>query len=458
MLSNLTIYNSLSRQKEPFVPRIPGRIGLYVCGITVYDHCHLGHARAMVCFDVMVRFLQSIGYEVTYVKNITDIDDKIIVRALEQGIPFDALTARYIASMHEDMAALGCLFPTVEPRATTSIDAIIQLIERLLEKNVAYVSAEGDVCFEVACFEGYGKLSHKDLEGLMSGARVEVAQGKRSPLDFVLWKRAKPNEPSWPSPFGSGRPGWHIECSAMAMNVLGNHFDIHGGGLDLQFPHHENEIAQSECATGESFANYWLHVGMLQLNHEKMSKSTGNFLTIKDALKTHHPEVLRYFLLSSHYRSSLNYASETLQMAEKALTRLYQAIRDIQIEKDVVVVESWVSKFNEAMLDDFNTPVALSVLFDLSREVNKTQDKALALTLIFLGNQLGLLKLEAVEFLRIGVEDDARKAIESLIEARLLARQAKNWAHADEIREQLTAMGIEIEDKPEGTVWRRKSS
>ncbi len=458
MVSNLTVYNSLSRKKEHFVPRVPGQIGLYVCGITVYDHCHLGHARAMVCFDVIVRFLQSIGYQVTYVKNITDIDDKIIVRALERGVSFNALTDSYIASMHEDMESLGCLFPTIEPRATTSIDAIIRLIERLLEKEIAYMSEEGDVCFEVSRFKAYGKLSHKDLDGLMSGVRVDVAEGKRSPLDFVLWKRAKPNEPSWPSPFGSGRPGWHIECSAMAMDVLGEHFDIHGGGLDLQFPHHENEIAQSECATGKTFANYWLHVGMLQLNHEKMSKSTGNFLTIKDALQTYHPEVLRYFLLSGHYRSPLNYATENLQMAEKALNRLYQALRDISIQDETSLVDFWALKFNDAMSDDFNTPVALSVLFDLSREVNKTQDKHLAFTLKTLANQLGLLTIEPKLFLQVGIEDENRNTIDALIEERLVARQNKDWGRADKIRETLSDMGIEIEDKPEGTVWRKKLS
>lgn len=456
MRSSLKVYNSLSRQKEIFTPKVPGKISLYVCGITVYDHCHLGHARSMVCFDVIVRFMQTIGYDVTYVKNITDIDDKIIARALEKEVSIDTLTQTYITSMHDDMAALGCLAPTIEPRATTSIQPIIHLIERLLEKEVAYLTEEGDVCFEVARFETYGKLAHQDLEGLMNGVRIDVAESKRSPLDFVLWKRAKPGEPSWPSPFGVGRPGWHIECSAMAMEALGEQFDMHGGGLDLQFPHHENEIAQSECATGVTFANYWLHVGMLQLNHEKMSKSTGNFLTIQDALKKHHPEVLRYFLLSSHYRSPLNYADETIQMAEKALTRLYQTLRDVEVSH-VALDETWVSKFNQAMLDDFNTPIALSVLFELSHEFNKTQDARFAATLKFLGNELGLLKLPPETFLRLGIDETEREQIMQLIDARLEARASKNWARADEIRAQLTTMGIEVEDKPEGSVWRKKS-
>ena len=455
MRENLKVYNSLTRQKEIFVPIVPGKISLYVCGITVYDHCHLGHARSAVCFDVIVRFMQVMGYDVTYVTNITDIEDKIIARALEQHVSIDTLTETYIASMHRDMDMLGCQPPTIEPRATTSIQTIIRLIERLIEKNVAYMSDDGDVCFEVARFEGYGQLAHKDLDGLMSGVRVDVAEGKRSPLDFVLWKRAKPNEPSWPSPFGEGRPGWHIECSAMAIDALGEHFDMHGGGSDLQFPHHENEIAQSECATGVSFSNYWLHVGMLQLNHEKMSKSTGNFLTIQDALKTHHPEVLRYFLLSSHYRSPLNYAIETIQMAEKALIRLYQALRDKAVQ-ETVFVDAWVSKFNQAMLDDFNTPIALSVLFELSHEINKTQDVALAATLKFLANQLGLLKLEPEVFLRLGVAEDERIKIEQLLAERLTARAIKDWARADEIRDQLFSMGVDIEDKPEGSVWRKK--
>ena len=308
----LYIYNSLTRTKEKFIPIKAKKIGMYVCGITVYDDCHLGHARSMVSFDVIVRFLRSIGYEVTYVRNITDIEDKIINRAIERGISIHELTTQYIDSMNRDTEALYILPPDHEPRATDHIDEIVCLIQRLIEAGYAYVSDVGDVCYQVSNFKDYGKLSHKDLEGLLAGARVEVVKEKRSPLDFVLWKSAKPGEPSWPSPWGNGRPGWHIECSAMAMDELGEQFDIHGGGLDLQFPHHENEIAQSEAATGKPFARYWLHVGMLQVNHEKMAKSTGNFLTIKDVLKKHHPEVIRYFLLSSHYRSPLNYSDDNL--------------------------------------------------------------------------------------------------------------------------------------------------
>ena len=317
----LNLYNSLTRTKEPFKPLNAGKIGIYVCGITVYDYCHLGHARSMVSFDVIVRFLRYQGWDVTFVRNITDIDDKIINRALERNISIGDLTEFYIQAMHENTRALNILPPDIEPRATEHISNIIHLIQRLLDKGYAYISGNGDVCYSVSKFAEYGKLSHKDLEGLQSGARVEVVKEKNSPLDFVLWKMAKADEPSWESPWGRGRPGWHIECSAMAMNELGEHFDIHGGGLDLQFPHHENEIAQSEAATDKHFANYWLHVGMLQVNNEKMAKSTGNFFTIADVLKLHHPEVIRYFLLSSHYRSSLNYATENLHTAQKALMR-----------------------------------------------------------------------------------------------------------------------------------------
>ena len=306
----LSLYNSLTREKEKFIPMVPGKIGLYACGITVYDHCHLGHARSMVCFDVIVRFLRAQGYDVTYVRNITDIDDKIIVRANERNLPIQELTDFYINAMHADSDALGILPPDFEPRATQHVDSIIRLIQRLIDNNHAYVGETGDVYYQVANFVSYGKLSHKDLDGLEAGARVDIVKEKRSPLDFVLWKAAKPGEPRWASPWGEGRPGWHIECSAMAMDQLGEQFDIHGGGLDLQFPHHENEIAQSEGATGKKFANYWLHVGMLQVNNEKMAKSTGNFFTIADVLEKHHPEVIRYFLLSSHYRSSLNYSDD----------------------------------------------------------------------------------------------------------------------------------------------------
>jgi len=453
----LNLYNSLTRTKELFKPLKPGKIGMYVCGITVYDRCHLGHARSMVCFDVIVRFLRSQGYEVTYVRNITDIDDKIIVRANERGVSIDELTAQYINAMHDDARALNILPPNIEPRATSHIDSIIQLIKQLIDKGYAYVSDNGDVCYQVEQFADYGKLSHKDVDGLIAGARIDVVKEKRSPLDFVLWKKAKPGEPCWPSLWGDGRPGWHIECSAMAMHELGEQFDIHGGGLDLQFPHHENEIAQSEAASGRTFANYWLHVGMLQVNNEKMAKSLGNFYTIEDVLKQHHPEVVRYFLLSSHYRSPLNYSEENLQNANKALTRLYQSIKDFNnIEENGELAADWIEQFNEAMNDDFNTPVALSILFQLSHEVNKTNSLLLASTLKHAASILGLLVTPPEEFLQAGLEDDEKTQVENLIQERLHARANRDWTRADEIRNKLLKQGIELEDSPTGTTWRRR--
>ncbi|ARG97384.1 cysteine--tRNA ligase [Legionella micdadei] len=453
----LNLYNSLTRTKELFKPLKPGKIGMYVCGITVYDRCHLGHARSMVCFDVIVRFLRSQGYEVTYVRNITDIDDKIIVRANERGVSIDELTAQYINAMHDDARALNILPPNIEPRATNHIDSIIQLIKQLIDKGYAYVSDNGDVCYQVEQFADYGKLSHKDVDGLIAGARIDVVKEKRSPLDFVLWKKAKPGEPCWPSLWGDGRPGWHIECSAMAMHELGEQFDIHGGGLDLQFPHHENEIAQSEAASGRTFANYWLHVGMLQVNNEKMAKSLGNFYTIEDVLKQHHPEVVRYFLLSSHYRSPLNYSEENLQNANKALTRLYQSIKDFNnIEENGELAADWIEQFNEAMNDDFNTPVALSILFQLSHEVNKTNSLLLASTLKHAASILGLLVTPPEEFLQAGLEDDEKTQVENLIQERLHARANRDWTRADEIRNKLLKQGIELEDSPTGTTWRRR--
>ncbi|WP_392537409.1 cysteine--tRNA ligase [Legionella sp. 227] len=451
----LHLYNSLTRTKEPFVSISPGKIGLYVCGITVYDRCHIGHARSMVSFDVIVRYLRSQGYDVKYVRNITDIDDKIIARAHERAIPIDELTAQYIAAMNEDTQALKILPPDVEPRATEHIASIIQLIGRLLEKGSAYLSENGDVCYQVDSFADYGKLSHKDLEGLVAGARVEIVKEKRSPLDFVLWKKAKQGEPSWPSPWGEGRPGWHIECSAMAMSELGEQFDIHGGGLDLQFPHHENEIAQSEAATEKPFANYWLHVGMLQVNNEKMSKSLGNFFTIADVLAKHHPEVVRYFLLSSHYRSPLNYSEENLVNAKKALTRLYQTIKDSHSIADGQLDNHWINEFNQAMNDDFNTPVALSVLFQLSHEVNKSRSPNLAITLKHLAGVMGLLQEDPESFLQSGFAEEDKTEIEQLIAERLQARADRNWGRADQIRADLLSRGIELEDGPNGTTWRR---
>jgi cysteinyl-tRNA synthetase len=451
----LNVYNSLTRTKELFVPIKPGFIGLYVCGITVYDSCHLGHARSMVAFDVIVRFLRSSGYNVTYVRNITDIDDKIIARANERGVSIEVLTDEYIQAMNEDTAALNILEPDYEPRATGHISTIISLIARLIEKGNAYISDNDDVCYQVDSFASYGKLSNKDIDGLISGARVEVVKEKRSPLDFVLWKKAKKDEPSWSSPWGEGRPGWHIECSAMAMEELGEQFDIHGGGLDLQFPHHENEIAQSEAATGKPFANYWLHAGMLQVNGEKMSKSLGNFYTIQDVLKTHHHEVIRYFLLSSHYRSPLNYSEDTILNAKKALTRLYQTLNDNPIQGDEILDAAWLKQFNDAMNDDFNTPIALSVLFALSHEINKTRSSSLVATLKHLSHIIGILQEHPMSFLQSGLDGDKKDEIEQLIGARNQARADRNWVKADEIRQVLLLEGIELEDNAEGTRWRR---
>lgn len=452
----LYFYNSLTRKKERFKPIKPGEISLYVCGMTVYDMCHLGHARSMVSFDVIVRFLRAAGYKVRFVRNITDIDDKIIKRAIERDVPIDALTSHYIDAMHKDTDTLGCLEPTLEPRATHYIPSIIKLIERLIANKHAYISDDGDVCYEVKQFSEYGKLSNKKIEDLQAGSRIEVAEGKRSPLDFVLWKRAKQGEPSWSSPWGEGRPGWHIECSAMAMDALGEQFDIHGGGLDLQFPHHENEIAQSEGATGKTFANYWLHIGMLQVDHEKMSKSLGNFFTIEDMLEKYPAEVLRYFLLSSHYRSPLNYTERNLELATKALNRLYQSIRTIRQDVDNIEIDvEWQALFQRAMCDDFNTPEALSVLFQLSHEVNKTHSPILAATLKHLAGLLGLLQANPDEFLKAGVTDIDVETIEALIQARHDARNNRDFKEADRIRAQLLADGIELEDNFSETTWRQ---
>jgi cysteinyl-tRNA synthetase len=423
--------------------------------MTVYDMCHLGHARSMVSFDVIVRFLRAAGYKVTFVRNITDIDDKIIKRAIERDVGIDALTSKYIDFMHQDADTLGCLTPTIEPRATHYIPSIIKLIERLIVKKHAYISDDGDVCYEVSQFAEYGKLSNKKIEDLKAGSRVDVAEGKRSPLDFVLWKRAKSGEPSWPSPWGEGRPGWHIECSAMAMDVLGEHFDIHGGGLDLQFPHHENEIAQSEGATGKPFANYWLHVGMLQVAHEKMSKSLGNFFTIQDVLAQYPAEIIRYFLLSSHYRSPLNYTEHNLELATKALNRLYQSIRNVDFDACVADIDTkWLKLFQTAMCDDFNTPEALAVLFQLSHELNKTNSSTLARTLKHLAGMLGLLQANPDEFLKSGVKSIDIQEIEALIQARHDARNNRDFKEADRIRAQLLDDGIELEDNASKTTWR----
>ncbi len=435
---------------------------MYVCGMTVYDLCHVGHARVMVVFDMIARHLRSIGYDVHYVRNITDIDDKIIKRANENGETISELTERYIEAMNEDSAALGVIPPDEEPRATTSMQAIIDMIEKLIENGHAYVGSNNDVYFEVKSYASYGALSGKQLDELRAGERVEVQDEKQDPLDFVLWKAAKPGEPSWPSPWGDGRPGWHIECSAMSTQCLGNHFDIHGGGQDLQFPHHENEIAQSECATGCKFVNTWIHNGFVRVDEEKMSKSLGNFFTVREVLKEFAPEVVRFFILSSHYRSPLNYSQENLGEAKSALTRLYTALREVSGYDKVDIDNGRLDTFNEFMNDDFNTPRSIALLHELARELNKVEDKTsneakvLARTLTSLGSVLGLLQDEPDNFLQTGSASDTdAEEIEKLIQARADAKAAKDYAAADQIRDQLTAMNISLEDTPKGTTWKR---
>jgi cysteinyl-tRNA synthetase len=461
----LQIYNSLSRQKQPFTPIDPNNVRMYVCGMTVYDFCHLGHARVLVVFDVVYRSLRRIygADKVTYIRNITDIDDKIIQRANDNGEGIDSLTGRFIEAMHEDAARLGILPPNNEPRATHNIQEILAMIQALIDRGHAYAADNGDVYYDVSSFESYGRLSGKHLDDLRAGARVEVDEAKQDPLDFVLWKAAKPGEPSWDSPWGRGRPGWHIECSAMSTCCLGNHFDIHGGGLDLQFPHHENEIAQSEGATGETFVNVWMHNGFVRVDDEKMSKSLGNFFTIREVLERYDPEVVRYFILTSHYRSPLNYSDKHLDNAKAALTTLYTALRGV-VATEADLAHPQVERFMTAMDDDFNTPEALAALFELARELNKAkgsgQEKRLAATLLTLGEMLGLLGQDAESFLQGGEaaaegELDAA-AIEDLIQQRLDARKNKDWAEADRIRDDLAAKGIVLEDGPGGTTWRRE--
>ncbi len=461
----LKLFNTLTRRKETFVPIEPGKVRMYVCGMTVYDLCHLGHARVLVVFDVIVRHLRALGYEVTYVRNITDIDDKIILRARENGETIESLTERYIAAMHEDADALGVLRPDFEPRATESMDDILKMIGELLDKGYAYQGENGDIYYSVSRFEHYGQLSGKKLEDLRAGARVDVDEDKRDSLDFVLWKAAKPGEPAWPSPWGEGRPGWHIECSAMSTECLGAHFDIHGGGMDLQFPHHENEIAQSEAATGEHFVNYWIHNGFVQVDKEKMSKSLGNFFTVREVLARYQPEEVRYFILASHYRSPLHYSDDNLDKARGALQRLYTALRGSS--PDVVgagPVAEYVERFDAAMNDDFNTPEALAVLFDLARAINRARDAgdpqldALVATLRQLGGRLGLLQSDPDVYLRGETSDgdDSDDAIiDDLVAQRQAARERRDWAEADRIRDLLAGQGIELEDTAEGTRWRR---
>ncbi|MEN8220597.1 MAG: cysteine--tRNA ligase [Pseudomonadota bacterium] len=455
----LTIYNSLTKQKELFTPIEPGKISLYVCGMTVYDYCHVGHARVMVVFDVVVRYFRSLGFLVTYVRNITDIDDKIIQRANDNGEDFNKLTTRFIQAMHEDSDALGVLRPDIEPRATESIPEIIAMIQSLLKNGYAYLTDNGDVCYAVQRFADYGNLSGKRLEELRAGERVEVDESKQHPLDFVLWKRAKPGEPSWDSPWGQGRPGWHIECSAMSTGCLGNHFDIHGGGMDLQFPHHENEIAQSEGATGVPFVNVWMHNGFVRINDEKMSKSLGNFFTVREVLERYQPEVVRYFILTSHYRSPLNYSDQELDSAKQALTRLYTALRGLSDLPKSGPNERYSLPFNAAMDDDFNTPEALAVLFDLAHEINKIRIDNLSIAarwggeLRRLGGILGLLQADPEAFLQ-GTEQETEE-IERLIAERQAARKCRDWARADQIRVRLKEQGIVLEDGAQGTSWRK---
>ncbi len=459
----LKIYNTLSRDKDVFEPIEAGRVRMYVCGMTVYDYCHVGHGRMLVVFDMVVRHLRWLGYDVTYVRNITDIDDKIIRRAHENGESIDALTERFIQAMHEDLDALGVQPPDVEPRATQSIDEILGLIGTLIDKQYAYCADNGDVYYDVSRFEGYGRLSGKDPKDLRAGARVDVVEAKDDPLDFVLWKAAKPGEPAWESPWGPGRPGWHIECSAMSIKALGPQFDIHGGGLDLQFPHHENEIAQSEAATCKHFVNYWMHNGFVRVNEEKMSKSLGNFFTLRDVFVRYRPEVVRYFILASHYRSPLNYADDQLDAAQQALDRLYTALRGLP-GGEASADGDWDARFLAAMNDDFNTPEALAVLFELAREVNRAREASpeaaagLAAQLRRLAGVLGLLQADPEEWLRgiaqAGGLSDAE--IESLIEQRAQARQRRDFAEADRVRDALVEAGVVLEDGAQGTIWRRR--
>jgi cysteinyl-tRNA synthetase len=460
----LQIYNTLTRQKEPFKPLVAGKVGLYVCGITVYDLCHMGHARTYLSFDLMVRYLRHRGLDVTYVRNITDVDDKIIQRANDNGETTAELTERTIAMMHEDFAAINLLQPDIEPRVTTHMADILDVIQRLINKGHAYQAADGDVLFEVNSFAQYGQLSKQDLEQLNAGARVEVEaqRGKKDPMDFVLWKTAKPGEPYWDSPWGKGRPGWHIECSAMNYKHLGSHFDIHGGGSDLIFPHHENEVAQSCCAFDTPYVNYWVHTGMVQVDQEKMSKSLGNFFTLRDVLKDHDAETLRYFLMSAHYRSQLSYSQENIAHARAGLERIYTALRDVSPNLQVDLAQGgYLQRFNQAMDDDFNTPEAFSVLFELTRELNKHKadiGKAadLAGILVGLGQVLGLLQLPPSEYLQSAGGDDVDVAeVERLIKARNDARAAKDWPAADAARNSLIALGVVLEDSATGTTWRR---
>jgi len=459
----LKIYNTLSNQKEKFQPINPNQVGIYVCGMTVYDFCHMGHARVLVMFDVITRHLRRNFSNVKYVRNITDIDDKIISRALENNEDIYSLTNRFIDAMHEDERALGVLSPDIEPRATDSIDEMKDMIESLSNQGLAYQGQNGDVFYSVRKFKDYGKLSGKNLDDLMAGARVDVESNKEDPLDFVLWKRAKTGEPSWSSPWGDGRPGWHIECSAMSNHFISNHFDIHGGGMDLTFPHHENEIAQSEGANNCKFVNTWMHVGFVNIDDEKMSKSLNNFFTIRDVLEKYDGETLRYFLISSHYRSPLNFSETNIESAQSALKRLYIALKGYteNTEDKSPIDINYEERFNEALNDDFNTPIALSILFEIAKQINieriSNPNKAnvLSAMLIKLGNFIGILEYNAEDYLKQGSELSEAEISEKIAQ-REAARNSKDFAMSDQIRDELVELGIILEDSANGTTWRRK--
>ncbi|MEH6578619.1 MAG: cysteine--tRNA ligase [Amphritea sp.] len=460
----LQIYNTLSKEKAPFKPMEEGKIKMYVCGITVYDYCHIGHARVMVSFDVITRYLRARGWDVSYVRNITDVDDKIIKRAAENGERPDQLTERMIAAMHDDEDLLSVLRPDQEPRATAHMDEILEMIQVLVDKGFAYAASNGDVYYRVEKFAGYGRLTNKNLDELRSGARVEVESAKESPMDFVLWKAAKPGEVSWDSSWGAGRPGWHIECSAMSKCCLGDTFDIHGGGPDLPFPHHENEIAQSEAANDTKFVHTWMHAGAVRVNAEKMSKSLGNFFTIRDVLEKYNPEVVRYFLSSVHYRSYIDYSENSLKEARSALERFYQALRGVDAVEGSLD-NDYEDRFNAAMDDDFNTPKALAVLFELVNELNtasrEKSEKAglLAGQLKKLADILGLLQQDPVAFLQGDAKEGEITAgdIEALIQKRAAAKANKDYAESDRVRDELAAQGIILKDSREGTTWFREA-
>ena len=458
----LQIYNTLSRKKEVFKPITSNKVGLYVCGITIYDRCHIGHARTYVAFDIIARYFRYLGYDLTHVRNITDVDDKIIKRANENGESCEDLTLRMTAQMYQDFDDLNIMRPDIAPTVTGHMDEIIALVERLIERKHAYVASNGDVMFEVSTYKDYGKLSLQNLDMLQSGSRVDVDEAKRSPLDFVLWKMAKPDEPSWASPWGKGRPGWHIECSAMNLKHLGEHFDIHGGGSDLQFPHHENEIAQSCCAHDTPYVNYWMHGGMVQINKEKMSKSLNNFFTLRSVLDEYDAESVRFFLTSSHYRSQLNYSQDNLTQARASLERIYTALRDVTPMKVELKGNEYVQRFEKAMDDDFNCPEAMPVLFELAKEINRikatdiTEASKLAFILVSLGKVLGVAQNSPEEFFQGGDESSDEVAeIEALIKQRKDARANKDWAMADDARDKLAALNIILEDSAGGTTWRK---